>query len=159
MQDMPEATPSGSAQQTIVAFDFGLRRIGVAVGQTVTGSASPIGVVANNNDGPNHQRIAEIVREWRPDILVVGMPLHADGSASDMQVPIRAFIDELARYELPVGTVDERYTSLEAEAALKAARQSGCRGRIQKHDIDAAAAVLIAERYLSSPQASEPCSK
>lgn len=139
-----------SKPQTILAFDFGLRRIGVAVGQDVTGSASPLGVVDNRQDDIDFHAIDELVREWRPTMLVVGMPSHADGSPSDLQEPVERFIEALARYELEIDTVDERYTSIEAEQALKAARQGGSRGRISKEMIDSAAAVFIAERYLGS---------
>jgi putative Holliday junction resolvase len=139
-----------AAPATILAFDFGLRRIGVAVGQSVTGSASPLGVVANREAGVDHDAIAALLREWRPGLLVVGMPAHSDGSPSEMQAPVEAFIEELGRYELPVKTVDERYTSVEAERVLKEARAGGSRGRIRKEDIDSAAAVFIAERYLAS---------
>jgi RNase H-fold protein (predicted Holliday junction resolvase) len=66
-----------------------------------------------------------------------------------MTAAVEVFIDELAQYELPISTIDERYSSLEAEQALKNARQQGSRGRISKQDIDAAAAVFIAERYLA----------
>ena len=139
-----------SAPATILAFDFGLRRIGVAVGQSITGSASPLGVVANRETGVDQDAIAALIREWRPGLLVVGMPAHSDGSPSELQAPVEAFIEELARYELPVETVDERYTSVEAERVLKEARAGGSRGRISKEDIDSAAAVFIAERYLAS---------
>jgi len=138
-----------TAPRTILSFDFGLRRIGVAVGQDVTGSASPLGIVANRDAGVDHERIAALVAEWRPTELVVGMPAHADGSPSEIQAHVRAFIAELERYGLPVETVDERYTSIEAERVLKEARAAGTRGRIQKDMIDSAAAVFIAERYLS----------
>ncbi|MBT8081505.1 MAG: Holliday junction resolvase RuvX [Gammaproteobacteria bacterium] len=138
------------AAATILAFDFGLRRIGVAIGQSVTRSASPLGVVANRESGVDHDAIAALIREWQPDLLVVGMPAHADGSASAMQEPVRAFIEELGRHAVPVETVDERYTSVEAERVLKEARASGTRGRIAKEQIDSAAAVFIAERYLAS---------
>ncbi len=138
-----------TAPRTILSFDFGLRRIGVAVGQDVTGSASPLGIVANRDDVIDHDRIAELIAEWRPTTLVVGMPAHADGSPSEMQAHVRAFIDELERYGLPIETVDERYTSIEAERVLKEARAAGTRGRISKDMIDSAAAVFIAERYLS----------
>ena len=150
MQDTPDSDNAGAPIETIIAFDFGLTRIGVAVGQSVTGSASPLGVVANAASGPDHDRIAALITEWRPERLVVGLPLTADGQPAEMAVPIRGFIDELKRYELPVTTIDERYTSLEAEAALKSARQAGSRGRIRKEHVDAAAAVLIAERYLKA---------
>ncbi len=139
-----------SHPRTILSFDFGLRRIGVAVGQDITGSASPVGVVANRHDGVDHEHLAELIKEWRPTLLVVGMPSHADGSPSELQTAVLAFIDELERYELPIDTVDERYTSIEAERVLKEARAAGTRGRISKDAIDSAAAVLIAERYLAS---------
>ncbi len=135
--------------ETILAFDYGLRRIGVAVGQDVTASASPVGVVANGEDGVDHERIRAIIREWHPTKLVVGMPTHADGSPGAMTAAVEAFIDELAQYGLPISSIDERYSSLEAEQALKNARRQGSRGRISKQDIDAAAAVFIAERYLA----------
>ncbi len=146
MPDTPEARPP----ETIIAFDFGLRRIGVAVGQTVTGSASPLGIVQNGENGPDHFRITALLDEWRPTRLVVGMPAHADGTPSEMQQHVRAFVDALATYALPTDTVDERYTSVEAEAALKQARAAGSSGRISKEMIDSAAAVLIAERYLAA---------
>ena len=139
-----------SQPRTILAFDFGLRRIGVAVGQDVTGSASPVGVVANRETGTDHDKIADLVREWRPTGLVVGMPAHADGSPSDIHEHVEAFIAALEAYGLPIDTVDERYTSVEAERVLKGARVAGARGRISKEMIDSAAAVFIAERYLGS---------
>ena len=145
-----QGTPDLSPPRTILAFDFGLRRIGVAVGQDVTGSASPLGVVANRESGVDHTAIAALIREWHPTTLVVGMPAHADGSPSEMQAPVEAFMAELQRYDLPVVAVDERHTSVEAERVLKEARAGGSRGRISKEDIDSAAAVFIAERYLSS---------
>lgn len=146
---MPD-TPEPKLPRTILAFDFGLRRIGVAVGQDVTRSASPLGVVMHHDDGVDHKRLGELIAEWRPTQLVVGMPWHADGTSSNMQEPVNAFIEELARYGLPIDTIDERYTSIEAERALKEARAAGTRGRISRNTIDSAAAVFIAERYLAS---------
>ena len=135
--------------ETILAFDFGLRRIGVAVGQTVTGSASPLGVVANEAGRIDVDAIAAHVREWQPDRLVVGLPLMPDGSDSDMMAPVQRFAKLLERFGLPIETTDERYTSTEAERLLKTARADGRRGRIDKATIDSAAAVLIAERFLA----------
>jgi len=146
---MPD-TPETSVPETILAFDFGRRRIGVAVGQTITASASPLGVVSNNESGPDQDGIAALIDEWQPARLIVGMPAHADGSTSDMQNYVNVFIETLGAFKLPVDTVDERYTSVEAEAALKGARAAGTRGRISKESIDSAAAVLIAERYLAA---------
>ena len=115
----------------------------------MTGSASPIGVVVNRDSGADHERIAALIAEWHPTTLVVGMPAHADGSPSELQQHVEAFIDALAQYGLPVETIDERYTSVEAERVLKDARAAGTRGRISKEMIDSAAAVFIAERYLA----------
>ena len=142
-------TPESSGPETILAFDFGLRRIGVAVGQTVTASARPLGIVSNDADGPDQDRIAALIDEWRPGRLVVGMPAHADGSPSEMQTHVQRFIALLKIHGLPIETTDERYTSIEAEAVLKNARAAGTRGRISKESIDSAAAVFIAERYLA----------
>jgi len=131
-----------------MAFDFGQRRIGVAVGQQVTSSASPLGVIGNGENGPDWQQIASLVKEWRPDRLIVGMPTHADGSPSEISDVVRSFMDDLGRYELPVEPVDERYTSVEAEEILKSQRADGLKGRIRKEMIDSGAAILIAERWL-----------
>ncbi len=144
-------TLSLTKPRTVLSFDFGLRRIGVAVGQDVTGSASPLGIIANRQQGPDYERLDELVRQWQPTHLVVGIPSHADGSASDMEDRVRNFAAELTRYGLPVETVDERYTSIEAGRLLKEARAAGTRGRISREMIDSAAAVLIAERYLANP--------
>ncbi|MDJ0813158.1 MAG: Holliday junction resolvase RuvX [Woeseiaceae bacterium] len=146
---MPVTPDSGrGAPETILAFDFGLRRIGVAVGQSVTSSANPLGVVANGENGPDFDAIAKLIDEWRPSRLVVGMPLNIDGEPGEIQAHVEEFVRELWRFQLTVDTVDERYTSLEAEEALKQARASGTRGRITREAIDSAAAVFIAERFL-----------
>jgi putative holliday junction resolvase len=134
--------------ETIIAFDFGLRRIGVAVGQRITGSASPLGVVANGPHGPDWTRIQALLAEWRPGRLVVGMPLHTDGSPSQISPAVAEFTAGLARFELPVDTVDERYSSLDARQMLVDGRRTGQTRRIRKEMVDAAAAVLIAERWL-----------
>lgn len=134
--------------ETILAFDFGRRRIGVAVGQQVTFSASPLKFVGNDASGPDWQQIARLVKDWRPHRLIVGMPINVDGSAAKIAAEVEKFMDNLARYELPVEAVDERYSSLEAEQQLKNERASGTRGRITKDMIDSASAVLIAERWL-----------
>ena len=133
---------------TIVAFDFGLRRIGVAVGQQVTGSANPLGVIRNSEAGPDWRAIDALLNEWQPDRLIVGMPSHTDGSRSEIANHVDEFLGELGRFERPIDTVVERYTSIEAEEMLKSERAMGLRGRIRKEMIDSAAAVLIAERWL-----------
>ena len=140
--------PERSSPETILAFDFGLRRIGIAVGQDVTGSASPLGIISNAGSGPDFEQIERLLEEWRPQRLVVGMPLHSDGSPGDLEPSILEFVATLERFGLPIARIDERHTSQEAEQALINARQAGSRGRIKKEQIDAAAAVFIAERYL-----------
>ena len=140
--------------ETILAFDFGLRRIGVAVGQQVTSSASPLPVVGHKDDGPDWDNIGQLIEDWHPARLVVGMPSNADGSPSEMTNHVHRFIDELGRFGLPVECEDERYSSLEAEDLLKSERALGIRGRIRKDMIDSAAATLIAERWLARIRAS-----
>ena len=147
MPDAPEAT----APRTVLAFDFGLRRIGVAVGQDITASASPLGVVGNGENGVDDAAIDGLVREWRPTTLVVGKPLNADGTPGEMTRAAEAFAETLERFALPIHLTDERYSSAEAERLLKASRAAGSRGRIRKEDIDAASAVMIAERFLAGP--------
>lgn len=141
--------------ETIIAFDFGLRRIGVAVGQQVTDSANPLDVVANGSDGPDWEHIETIIKDWRPARLIVGMPTHVDGSPSETTTLVGRFVKEMARFDLPIFTVDERYTSLEAKFLLKDERSLGLRGRIRKDMVDSAAATLIAERWLKNPLQSE----
>lgn len=135
--------------ETILAFDFGLRRIGVAVGQQVTASANPLAVISNNEDGPDWAAIEQLVREWQPERFVVGMPTSADGSPSEISDHVTEFIRQLARFSLPIATEDERYSSLEASELLKSGRARGLHGRIKKEMIDSTAAALIAERWLS----------
>jgi len=142
------ATPERRSHETILAFDFGLRRIGVAVGQTVTASANPVGVIANGAAGPDWQKLRELISEWGAARLIVGMPLHVDGSRSEISARVGDFIAGLERFALPVEAIDERYSSAEAEQMLIAERKLGARGRLRKEMIDAAAATLIAERWL-----------
>ena len=145
---MPD-TPERRAPETVLAFDFGHRRIGAAVGQQITESANPLGAATNGPSGPDWRQITHWIDEWNPDRLVVGLPLHADGTQSDLSRDALEFVAQLDRYDRPVVTVDERYTSIEARELLKQERESGRRGRIRKEMIDAAAAVLIAERWFT----------
>ncbi len=135
--------------ETILAFDFGLRRIGVAVGQRLTASANPLAIIKNTDKGPDWAAIDALIQEWQPARLIVGMPMNADGTPSDIVEEVWGFISELGRFGVPVETEDERYSSLEAEELLKSRRAAGHRGRISKEMIDSTAATLIAERWLS----------
>jgi len=132
-----------------MAFDYGERRIGVAVGQTTTGSASPAGVVAARG-APDWPDLERCVREWSPARLLVGLPYNMDGTDTVLTSTCRAFAAELERrIGLPVELVDERLTSAAATAELREARRSGVRARrVRREDIDAHAARLILETWL-----------
>jgi putative Holliday junction resolvase len=146
---MPEHAREPEAQPHLVlAFDYGRRRIGVACGDTLSRIAGPLtGMV--HGDEPPWEAIGAVLREWRPSLLVVGLPYNADGSESGMSGLVRAFAAELAqRSGLPVNLVDERYSSLEGAERLKSARAAGLRKRrVGKADVDAAAACVILERW------------
>ena len=148
---MPEEAPAARARpKVLLAFDFGMRRIGVACGDTVSGNASPLGSVTVGPAGVRWDRIDALMRDYRPALLIVGLPYNTDGSESDAARRARGFAAELAaHYALPVDLVDERYSSLEAEARLKDERAAGLRRRrVTKSDVDAGAACVILERWL-----------
>lgn len=135
---------------TYLGFDFGLRRIGVAVGQSVTGSASPVTVVAARDGRPDWAAIDAAVNDWRPDALVVGIPLLLDGADQPVTHAARRFARRLrGRYALPVHEADERLSSRAASGVLVEARHSGARRRTRKGDVDRIAATLILERWLA----------
>ena len=135
----------------ILAFDYGHRRIGVACGDTVSGTARPLAAVPAVAGAPRWEVIDSLLREWQPSLLVVGLPYNVDGSDSSMTGEARSFAGELeSRYPQRVALVDERYSSQEAEARLRSARESGLRRRrVLKADVDAAAACVILERWFS----------
>jgi putative Holliday junction resolvase len=137
--------------ELVLAFDFGRRRIGVACGDTVSRTAAPLSGVAVGPGGPRWETIDSLMRDWQPSILVVGLPYNVDDSESGVTGAARGFANKLAeRYALPVRLIDERYSSLEAESRLKAARESGLRKRrVAKGDVDAAAACIILERWFT----------
>ena len=141
--------PQGMTRpHTVLAFDFGLKRIGIASGDTLTRTAAPRAAVSVGGSGPDWNAIAREVRALSPGLLLVGAPYNADGSESAMTTAARSFAAELERrFALPVQLVDERFSSLEAHQALKARRASGRRGRIQRADIDSAAAAVILGRW------------
>lgn len=120
-----------SRLQSFLAFDFGLRRIGVASGTRLLGSAEPCGTIK----GGDFAAIADLIQTWQPDALVIGVPRHPDGAPHEMTEKALNFGRRLrGRYHLPVFEVDERYTSVEAEA-------------LGAQDVDAAAAALILEQF------------
>jgi len=134
--------------QTVLAFDFGLKRIGIAGGDTLTRQTTARAAAAVHAGTPDWQAIAREVRALTPAVLIVGAPYNADGSEGTLLARARRFAAELERrFALPVQLVDERFSSLEAHQALNARRASGRRGRIQRADIDSAAAAVILGRW------------
>ncbi|MFU8836720.1 MAG: Holliday junction resolvase RuvX [Thiohalomonadaceae bacterium] len=133
-----------SRPRLLLGFDFGSKRIGVAVGQELTGTAREL-LTLNNRDGaPDWAAISRLLAEWQPDALVVGLPLNLDGSDHEVSRMARRFGNRLrGRYNLPVFHIDERLSSSEAEALL-----SG-QGRFDKADVDKLAARLILESWLN----------
>lgn len=137
--------------EVALAFDFGLRRIGIAVGNTFSGQARSL-TTLHHHGNPDWDAIGRLTAEWRPGALVVGLPLLADGSEQPITAHARRFMTELEqRFELPVHAVDERYSSVEAEDRLRTQRASGTRKRrVRKGDSDAVAAQIILETWLES---------
>lgn len=131
---------------TILAFDFGTRRIGVAVGETALGLAHPLATIAAHSDEDRLTGIASLVAEWQPAMLVVGLPTHADGTPHAMTARAREFARRLAaRFQLAVELVDERYTT---EAAAAALANAGVGERGHKPVRDQVAAQIILQAYL-----------
>src|SRR5437763_1393833 len=115
---------------TVLAFDFGLKRIGIASGDTLTRQAAPRPAASVGRTGPDWERIAREVRALAPKLLVVGAPYNAAGGEGELSAAVRAFAAELERrFTLPVALVDERFSSLEAGAGLKKRPASGRRRR------------------------------
>jgi len=140
---MPEALVAASG--TVLAFDFGIRRIGVAVGESALGLAHPLSEISGEETEPRFAAIAKIIEEWQPQHLVVGLPLTADGAEHDLTRRAQRFARQLeGRFGLPVSLVDERYTSVEAESGL---RDTGARRALREKRIDAAAAQLILQQF------------
>lgn len=131
---------------TILAFDFGTRRIGVAVGETMLGLAHPLATIAANNDDERLAAITSLVREWQPALLVVGLPTHADGKPHAMTTRAQEFARWLeSRFRLAVDLVDERYST---EAATAALVDAGVGTRGHKPLRDQVAAQIILQAYL-----------
>lgn len=140
---MPEA------QASILAFDFGLKRIGVAIGTQLTpgelASARPLTTIAAEANDARFAAIAALIAEWQPQRLLVGHPLNDDGSPHEMTARCERFADQLrGRFRLPVDAVDERYSSAEAEAVL---RGRGLGWRQRKARLDAEAAMIILQDW------------
>ena len=132
---MPEARAAKTQARTVLAFDFGLKRIGVAVGEPELGTVHPLAAVTG------FSQIEKLVEEWKPASLVVGLPTSVQGVAHAMTKQAEDFARRLEkRFKLPVARVDERYTSVEAESRLRGTRP-------KKSEVDSVAAQLILEQH------------
>ncbi|MDC3375462.1 Holliday junction resolvase RuvX [Gammaproteobacteria bacterium] len=125
----------------ILSFDFGTRKIGVAVGQTKTRTSSPLEVILNKNNVTNWSKIHSIVEEWRPELILVGKPLNMDGTDSDIMKTVNIFFKKLNKItNIPCEYVDERLTSFEARQNLL---------EIKTDLVDAHAAKILIDHWLS----------
>jgi putative Holliday junction resolvase len=136
---------STPTKQTLSAFDDGLRHIGIAVGQRLIGSSNPAGIVRARDGVPDWQAIEKLLKEWQPDLLLVGLPLNIDGTESPMSTRAQKFARQLqGRFNLAVELVDERLTSFAAKQQRSDLQQSTDFGR---DTVDAEAACIILLDY------------
>tara|TARA_B110000467_G_C18329712_1_gene492043 strand:+ start:2080 stop:2523 length:444 start_codon:yes stop_codon:yes gene_type:complete len=132
-------------QRTIIGFDFGKKYIGVAVGQEITGSASPLGSIKANDGIPHWDNLAQYLTQWQPDIIVVGLPLNMDGSEQQLTLDAKKFGNRIAgRFGIQVIFQDERLTTADAKEQLFS---RGGYKNLKKDNIDAESARLIIESY------------
>jgi putative Holliday junction resolvase len=142
-------SPALGPDATLLAFDFGTRRIGVAVGTVRLRHARALTTIEAEGNEQRFAAIGALIDEWQPDALVVGLPLHADGTAHETTARARRFARQLhGRYALPVIEVDERYTSELAHTKLE---RGGRGGRADRALRDAVAAELILQAFLDTP--------
>jgi putative Holliday junction resolvase len=135
-------------QGTLLAFDFGTRRIGVATGESLLGSAHPLTVIHAEANAERLAAIARLIAEWQPVALVVGLPVHVDGTPHEITQLATKFGERLQkRFDLPVFYADERLTSRDAEARL---RETGRNSRSAKPLLDAVAAQLILQTWFET---------
>src|SRR5512142_1592747 len=148
---MPEGMPPLTLSGTLLAFDFGTKRIGVAVGNTVSATARPLTTIADERNEVRFATIGALIQEWQPAALVVGLPCNEDGTPHELTALCRRFANRLkGRFNLPTLLVDERYTSAAASSVLDG---EGVHGRKQKTLIDQYAAQQIMQAYFDEPSA------
>lgn len=131
--------------RTLLGFDFGTKSIGVAIGQEVTGTASPLEALPARDGIPNWDMIAELYKQWSPQLVVVGLPLNMDGSKQQVTFAAQKFANRLhAKFKVPVQTVDERLTTVDAKARLF---ELGGYKKLSKGKVDSVSACLIIESF------------
>lgn len=139
---------------TLLAFDFGTRRIGVAVGEMMLGTARPLTTIAAEANEARFQAIGKLIAEWQPTRLLVGLPLSLEGESHDMTERCRRFARQLeGRFRLPVVMVDERLSSASADEQLRA---QGLDWRERKAVVDAEAAAILLQDYFDQGQRQSP---
>lgn len=137
-------------KSTVLCFDFGEQRIGVAVGEHMLASANPLTTINSESNDVRFAVIGKLIEEWQPKLLVVGLPLNVDGSTHNTSQLCQKFARRLnGRFNLPVMLVDERYSSTEASEKLN---DAGIKGRAQKEMLDQVAAQTILQSYFNSIQ-------
>lgn len=140
------------ADGTVLAFDFGEKFTGVAVGEHGLGVAHPLGLIAAQGGAARMEEAALLVAEWKPSVLVVGLPLSMDGAEHELTRRCRRFARQLqARFRLPVTLVDERLSSASAEESLRAAGRGGRKHKLHAHQISAQ---IILQSYFDDPGSS-----
>ncbi|TDO95553.1 Holliday junction resolvase RuvX [Marinomonas balearica] len=146
-QDEQTNTSNPNTAQTVLGFDFGTSRIGVAIGQSFTMSARPLSPLKANEGIPNWDVIEKLVKEWEPDCFVVGLPLNMDGTENEMCQRARKFAKRLhGRYNQPYHMMDERLSSYDAKGQVIS--QGGNRN-FKENSVDGLAAQLILETWFS----------
>ncbi len=135
-----------------LGFDYGSKRIGMAIGNEATGTSRALGWIPCPSQEAQWQAVSKAVQDWQPNLLLVGTPLNEDGEKQPMTRKARHFAHQLrARFDLPVEEVDERYSSVAAEAELVQARQQGGKRRLRRGDSDSVAAAVIVQQWLDQP--------
>lgn len=137
--------------RTLLAFDYGTKKIGVAVGQELSASTTPLETLISTDEKPDWPAISKLIETWQPDALVVGIPLNMDGSEQDMTHSARRFANKLeGRYHLPVFGIDERLSSIEAKQIYYDFTKSGEPGSKNRNILlDSIAAELILQTFFS----------
>ena len=146
---MPDGGAATTVHGTLLAFDFGTKRIGVAAGNSISGTAQPLVTLHGEQNEQRFAAIETLIREWQPAALVVGLPSNDDGTPHEMTRLCRRFAQRLkGRFDLPIILVDERYTSAAASSQLA---EMGIRGIKQRPLLDQAAAQQILQAYFDEP--------
>jgi len=133
-----------------ICFDYGTVRIGMAIGNSLLGTARPLTVIQNYSGTPEWSKVDQIMEEWAPAGLVVGIPVTLDGEAQEITHHARGFLKRLKkRYTTRIFSADERFSSMDAQQELQKMRARGQRGKTQHADVDTLAAALILERWFA----------